>query len=290
MRAELQSRAIRSAAKRHPPAPVQSTAARPPAVPGLEDALSILDLFTATRRAFTHVEIARETGMSESLVSATLEELRQRGLIESHGPAGELWTAGLRMLELAYAHRMESPLVAASLPVLGHLRSVMNETVMVAVRWGDHRVNVAQLISGQRLHQDIPEGLRKPLYIGAGGKILLAAMSDDAIASYLSRVPLKRCSLTTTTDRDQLIETLLKIRESGFAETFSERNSGGASFGRCVRGPGGQVIAALVISMPLYRYRQDQLEQIRQLLLDGAEEIRERLARSPPSGAMHGEA
>lgn len=276
MRATVQ---IQRAAPIRLPAPQAMTRLQAVESPQLGDALAILDLFTATRRVITGAEIIAATGMSSSLAAATLAELRCRGLVDSQRD-DDIWTVGLRTLELAYAHRRENPLVAAAMPVLEHMRGLTNETTMLAVRWGDFRVNAAQAVSSQPLHQDIPEGLRKPLYIGAGGKILLSAMSDEAIEEYLARVPLERRSLTTTTDRDQLLRTVAKIRETGYAETFSERNSGGASLGRRVCSPEGEVLAALVVSMPLYRYRHDLRGQIRQLLFNGAEEISDRLAQS----------
>src|SRR5690606_2214729 len=143
-------------------------------------------LFDAEHRAITLDDVVDHTGIDRSAALATLCELKRRGFLETVG-GGEQWIVGVRSLELAHAHRCENPLVEASQPVVQQIRDLTNETTMFAVRWGDYRVNLVQATSFSPWRQDIPEGFRKPLYIGAGGKILLAAMSDDEIDSYLER-------------------------------------------------------------------------------------------------------
>lgn len=243
----------------------------------VERVLGVLDLFTADRRALDVAEIAEATGLSGGTAESVLDALCRHGLL-SHDRARDRYTAGIRSLELAYGYRSETDLVEAARPILAGIRDRLDETSMLAVRWGDHRVNIAQMTSARPLRQEIPEGKRKPLYIGAGGKILLAALGDDEITDYLARVPLEKHSPTTTTDRAQLLETVAAIRRTGYAETLSERNSGGASFGAAVRAGDGPIVAALVVSVPLCRYRQDLRTQARQLLLDGADAMAARLA------------
>jgi DNA-binding IclR family transcriptional regulator len=252
-----------------------------PSLPGdeaaLERILGVLDLFTADRRALGFAEIAGAAGLSDRAAEPLLDALCRHGLL-AHDPARDRYTAGIRTLELAYGFRAETGLIEAARPVLAAIRDRLDETSMLAVRWGDHRVNIAQMTSARPLRQEIPEGKRKPLYIGAGGKILLAGLDDDAVADYLGRVPLEKHSPTTTTDRAELLACIAAIRRSGYAETFSERNSGGASFGAAVRSAGGAIVAALVVSVPLCRYGRDLRARVRQLLLDGAEETALRLA------------
>lgn len=211
------------------------------------------------------------------MAAPVLDALCRHGLL-AHDTAQDCYTPGIRTLELAYGYRAETRLIEAARPVLAAIRDRLDETSMLAVRWGDHRVNIAQMTASRPLRQEIPEGKRKPLYIGAGGKILLAGLADDAVAAYLARVPLQKHSPTTTTDRSELLACIAAIRRSGYAETFSERNSGGASFGAAVRTAAGAVVGALVVSVPLCRYSQDLRARVRPLLLDGAEETAMRLA------------
>jgi DNA-binding IclR family transcriptional regulator len=235
-------------------------------------ALAVIALFTADRSEWTAAELATETALSDLALRPILRSLCESGLL-AYDQHRQSYFPGIRSLELASGFRTRTPLCDIAEPVLESLRARFNETAMLAVRWGDYRVSIAQALSSHPLHQDIPLGKRKPLYIGAGGKILLASLDDVELANYLARISLDRASPTTTTDRIQLIELVAEIRESGFAETFSERNSGGASFGAAVRDGGGAIIAALVLSMPLQRYRFELRDRIKQLLISGAGEI-----------------
>jgi IclR family KDG regulon transcriptional repressor len=197
---------------------------------------------------------------------------------------GAAYTVGIRALELAYAYEHSNPLVEICTPIMKDIRDKVNETIMLAVRWGDYRVNIAQMTSLHPVHQDVPEGQRRPLYIGCGGKILLAAMSDEEISAYLDRVPLKRMSPTTTTDRYRLMHAVHAIRQTGYSETFSDGNEGGAAIGVGIRNAAGRVVAALVVSIPLYRYRHHVREQVVQLLMRGSDEASERLGGTPIFG------
>lgn len=242
----------------------------------LADGLSVLDLFTAARRSLTFSEIQQSREWDKNLCKEVIGVLLSGGLI-SYDADTSSYTVGVRALELAYAYEHSSPLVDICTPIMRDIRDKVNETVMLAIRSGDYRVNIAQMISLHPVHQDVPEGQRRPLYIGCGGKILLAAMSDEEIAEYLGRTPLKQMSPTTITDRDRLMHDVRVIREVGFSETFSDGNEGGAAIAVAIRNAGRRTIASLVVSIPLYRYRQHLREQVIQLLMRGSDEITEQL-------------
>jgi IclR family pca regulon transcriptional regulator len=249
----------------------------------LADALGVLDLFSAVDRALTLEEIVARSGLARGLCERTLAALATAGLL-ARKPDGDAFAVGVRSLELADAYERENPLIRMCLPFLQDIRDRVNETTMLAVRWGDHRVNILQLLSDHHLHQDVPEGQKRPLYVGSGGKVLLAAMAEAELADYLDRVPLKPLSQTTCVNRERLLREIEAVRRENYAETFSDGNAGGANMGTGIRGPEGETLAALVVAVPLYRYSSELRARIRELLLNASEEISERLAgRIPPA-------
>jgi IclR family pca regulon transcriptional regulator len=248
----------------------------------LADALAVLDLFTAGRRSLKLGEIVEATGQPPETCSEAVRALSHAGLLAPR-PPGDGYMVGIRSLELAYAYERETPLVELCMPFLHHIRDRVDETAMLAVRWGDYRVNIAQVTSTHPVHQEMPEGERRRLYIGAGGKVLLAGMSDEAIAAYLDRVPLERLSPTTPADRSRLLQAVEAMRTTGYSECFIEGNEGGASIGTAIRDAAGRIVAALVVAAPIHRYTARLREQVLQLLMSGADEISDRLSVAPVS-------
>ncbi|HTM79195.1 MAG TPA: IclR family transcriptional regulator [Devosia sp.] len=242
----------------------------------LADALAVLDLFSAARRSLSPADIEQATGWDDYKRNGVINTLLDAGLIAPQAEGGA-YTVGIRALELAYAYEHSNPLVEICTPLMREVRDKVNETVMLAVRWGDYRVNIAQMTSQHPVHQNVPEGERRALYVGCGGKILLAAMTDAEIEQYLDRVPLKRMSPTTTTDRYRLLHAIQAIRATGYSETFSDGNEGGAGIGVGIRNGAGRIVAALVVSIPLYRYRHHLRDQVIQALMRACDEATERL-------------
>lgn len=241
-------------------------------VVSLEAGMQILHAFTADRASLTEAEIAAEVALPSRQCAAALETLCRYGILQNDG---HRYTCGVRALELGTACQHQLPLVQIADRIMRTIRDELDETTMIAVRSGDYRVNVAQAESRHPLRQSIPLGKPKPLYIGAGGKTLLSGLSDTEIEAYLNRVPLERMSPTTTTDRQALLNAVRHIRQTGFAETFSERNHGGASFAAPIKCGKGEIVGALVVSMPLYRFGPEMRDSIVQFLVSGADEISE---------------
>ncbi|HWA17751.1 MAG TPA: IclR family transcriptional regulator [Devosia sp.] len=249
----------------------------------LEAGLDVLELMNADEPVLSREQIAAVTGLDGALLDRVIGALLARGLID-HAPEADGYMAGVKTLELAYAYQHEAPLVHAANPVLRAISAELDETTMLAVRWDDYRCYIAQVESQRPFRRTIPLGKLKQLYIGAAGKILLGGLTDDELEDYLARVPLESVSATTTTDRDALKRTVARIRETGLAETFSERNLGGASFGAAIRNSEGRITAALIVSIPLVRYRPELRNKIMGSLKQGAEEISDRCFRRQDRG------
>lgn len=255
----------------------------------LKHGLSILDCFTARERSLGVREIAQAIGADESHVGALLLVLCQRGYLERNPITGR-YEVGVRALELGDIYSRHSRLVEAGRPVLAGIRDDVDETAMLAIRWEDYRIDIDKAESRQELHQVVALGMRKSLYTGAGGRVLLSGLDREALERYLQRVPLTRLSPTTVVDQHTLRDAVERVRRQGFAESFSERRGGGATIGAPVRGGSGEVAAALVVSTPLYRFSRELRERIILAVLEGADQIARRYIAGPDmAGSSAGE-
>ena len=93
---------------------------------------------------------------------------------------------------------------------------------------------------------------RLPLHATGPGKILLAHAPDDVVGQVLA-CPLPRLARNTITDPDVLRDTLTAIRESGYCISREEMTDGASSVAAPVRGPNGDVVAAISVVVPADR-------------------------------------
>ena len=101
-------------------------------------------------------------------------------------------------------------------------------------------------------------GKRLPLYCTALGKALLMGWQDDQIrALYPDSSLMPAITTNTVTDPEILIEQLHQMRQSGYASECGESDENI----RCVAVPllaNGQVMAALSVSAPLFRFDEER--------------------------------
>ncbi|MQA98479.1 MAG: hypothetical protein GEV11_29235 [Streptosporangiales bacterium] len=106
-----------------------------------------------------------------------------------------------------------------------------------------------------------------PLLIGAAPRVLLAALPDEEIASYLAR-PLSQNTPKTPVDPDELWSAIRDIRDTGGSVSRDDVLLGVKAFGAPVYDHTGAVVAALSLSGISAHIPDEQephvLQQVRQ--------------------------
>ncbi len=109
-------------------------------------------------------------------------------------------------------------------------------------------------------------GMRNPLHSTSLGKALLAWRDDKEIMDYLAEMPMEKLAPNTITDKLEFMEQLKQIRTSGFAEEVEESETGV----RCIAAPIfnqlGKSIAAISISYPIFRFKEENKDKVIQEL------------------------
>jgi DNA-binding IclR family transcriptional regulator len=130
-------------------------------------------------------------------------------------------------------------------PSLERLRDATGESVQLYVRRGDRRVCVASLESPHGLRTIVAVGASLPLDVGSAGKVLRGDFVDDG---------------------------------RGWAESVEERERGVASASAPVRGPGGDVVAAVSVSGPIERTTRAPGRRYGPALVEAARAVERELA------------
>ena len=227
---------------------------------------AILAALEHAEDGLTASEIAGITGMPRSTVHRITSALGDEGLLVA-SPRGEL-RLGPRLVALARSARWH--LGDAARPHLGELARHVEETVELGVLQGATLLLVDQVVARRRLRTVSSVGARFPSHCIAGGKVLLAGLSDEAVTRLLP-ARLERFTAATITSRGELLEQLAAIRERGVAFDHDEESDGITSVAVAVNDGSGDS-AAVAVSGPSERLRGRD-DELAAALLDAAGEV-----------------
>lgn len=197
-------------------------------------------------------DLGQRTGLTRSTVHRLVTDLMALGWVERRGTRYQL---GMTLFELGELVPAKHRLRAVGLPYMQDLFAATGETVHLAVREGADAVYVEKLHGHRALPLPSRTGGRAPLTCTAVGKALLAHESMGVLD--LGR-PLRRWTSRSIAEADVLLKQLEDVRRTGLAWEREEAALGGA----CLAAPilvAGRVVAALSVSMPVDRFRPEQL-------------------------------
>ncbi|MCX5819790.1 MAG: IclR family transcriptional regulator [Deltaproteobacteria bacterium] len=108
------------------------------------------------------------------------------------------------------------------------LRDFSQETVNLQVRMGLQRICIGELESPNNIKYTAGTGAVQPIYLGSAGKMLLSEMADEDLKNLLDHICYDPVCINTITNKETMLEEIKKIREQGYAVSYSERLEGSA--------------------------------------------------------------
>jgi IclR family acetate operon transcriptional repressor len=246
----------------------------------VERAVEILFLL-AERGEATVSELAHATGSGPSAVHRILTALQRKGLVEQASETRRYrlsWT--ILALGRSVGERVE--LRALALPHMTALRDLSGETVTLNVRSGFQRICVECVESPHELRWRAEIGRPLPLFSGASGKALLAALGDHDLERYLATVPREPLTPYTQTTRAALLAEVRRIRRRGYCLAGQDRVPGLAGVSAAVGEAG---LAALTIAGPVERCTRPRLAAWARPLLAATRTISGLLGAEPGPAA-----
>lgn len=233
------------------------------AVGVLDRSVDIIDAVSAGARTFS--AIVEATGLSRPTAHRMIGALEAHGFLLKVGGYG--FALGPRLLALATTAMRELPLRRLARPGLERLARFTGEGAQLFVRDGDMRVCVDSVQSRQELRTIVQVGASLPLDKGSAGKVLLAF----GPAGSATRI------VAASDDPDRLDRDLTVARRRGWAYSNGEREVGVASISAPVRGPGGDMLAAVSASGPTTRILPLRAKDFAPAVLEAAREIEQAL-------------
>ncbi len=228
-------------------------------------ALDVLGAFDPGHRRLTLSELARRAGLPLATAHRLIGELHRWGALDRL-PDGD-YVIGRRLWDLGLLAPVQTGLRQAASPFLHDLYGTTLATVHLAVRDGAEVLYIDRLAG----HVSVPVvsriGSRLPMHATGVGKVLLAYAPDGVRAEVLGN--LGRITPYTITQPARLLDQLRRVRAEGFATTGEEMSLGACSVAVPVRGPAGEVVAALGIVVPDLRSQRARLVSALQVAAHG---------------------
>ena len=167
---------------------------------------------------------------------------------------------------LASAILGQSDLRRVARPELEHLSDTVHETINLSVLLEHDIFYLDKVETHRSIVCNTQIGGRAPAYATSSGKAMLSCQNEAYIDDYCQWMNRKAHPLTsnTITDSDQLRSQLVQARLNGYAMDDGEIEAGLICVAAPVYDMNRKVVAAVSISGPDYRMREDQEVMIRE--------------------------
>lgn len=227
----------------------------PDVIDSVDKALQVMTVFSAEYPELTVSRVAELTGLTRATARRILLTFERLGFAETRENRFRLTP---KVLRLGYGYLSSAPWWQTAEPHMRSLSGTLQESSSLAALDGGEIVYLARVPSPRSVAITLNVGSRLPAYPTSLGRVLLAALSDDALEEYLHAVELRALTPHTVTDPARLRDVLLQVRRDGFALIDGEREEGVRSVAAGVRDRTG-TIAALNVSVNAARLSIDEL-------------------------------
>lgn len=242
---------------------------------GTETASRVADvllLFTDGPEALGVTAIARQLGLSKTVVHRTLSSLVEKGFLVAE-PRTRAYSLGPSVASLGARALRDSTLRATAMPWMRKLHELTKETVTVSARVPHGRVYLAQVESQLEIKMTVELGRRFPLHAGSSSMSILAFVRPEERAAYLESADLEELTDRTVTDPRELTKRLEQVRIDGTAQSDGERQAGAGSVAAPIFGLDGSVVGALSVCGPAYRMDGEARAAIVPHLREAADQV-----------------
>lgn len=239
----------------------------------LRRAIQILEALRTSQRQLSARDIAAQLELSKSTVQRLLHTLEECDMA-AQDPRSRKYGLGARTLALGTAYRGGQDLRSVALPHMTALRDLTGETVGLTIRIGSERMYLEQVQSRSELRTSAEVGRPYPLWTGAPGRLLLAALPDHEIADILAHASAEALQVVSPHTEKAFWEAIRQVREQGYAVAFEETIPGINTVAAPIYQE-ATVTAVLSIGGPSARFTETAIDEVLGELIKAAAAITE---------------
>lgn len=243
-------------------------------VQSIERAFTLLRVLAVGPAGVT--DLADRAGLPKSTVARLLSALESEGAVEQVESGGE-YRLGGALADLAGAAGPGYNLITAARPHLIELTNLTGESSGLSILDKGEVYYLDHVESTEEVMVRSWTGARIPFHLVPSGLALLSGASSRIIDKHLAR-PLARSTDHSVTDPAMLRDRITEAAEVGFIWCHREFDDGISSVAAPVRGPGSDVIAAVHVHGPTFRFPGDgDPAEIGQILRAAADRLADQL-------------
>lgn len=243
--------------------------------------IQILESVGANKNGISHAELSAALNIPKGSLSLLLADLLAHDFLTLRKEEERRYVIGPQLLVIAGKYLTDMDIVQLGRPVVHEVMNATDESSALAVRKGDEMLIVYGENCSQPLKRAVEIGYLAPLYTTAGGKAILAHLSNEEIDQYLSSVKLIPKTRATITDSKRLLKELKGIRLEKIAYSREERYEGLISIAAPVFDLFGSVVAAIVVTLPTIRFNRKSEERVKKTLNGASEKLSRQLGFNP---------
>lgn len=223
--------------------------------------------------------LARATGIDRSAVGRILKQLAALGMLTA---ADGSYSPGTRLYGISRGLSARDSLPRAAHATLASLVNEFDETAYVCTWRGNSAVFLYEGQCSKPLRYVIELGRPVALHAGAAGRAILAGLPEDTARELIGQEPLPSLTNATVTDLDKLLEQRTRDRQLGYSVSRQERVEGGFAIASPYFDHNGKCLGSVVLSAPLTRLIDDQVDVMGRSVHLAASRLSARLGAREP--------
>jgi IclR family acetate operon transcriptional repressor len=253
------------------PRSVRSAAGRTaPAAPGgrertdryfskvIGKALDVMAILRSSAQPLSLNELTLRLELAKSSVFRILHTLEVSGYIDRDAAGRYTVAADLR----AWAPgQLRAALIDATMPALKELSREFRETVSLAMRFENRVEVIATIESPHLIRMGNTVGRIVPPYASSLGKAVAAFQHEEVRDRLIRSYGIHRFTEHTVTNEVDLKRELELVRGRGYSSDQEESVLEGCCIGAPILGMDGDALAAISLSAPKMRIRDEQLQK-----------------------------
>lgn len=204
--------------------------------------LDVIRAFSRFRPRMTLSEVAEETQMTRAAARRFLLTLVKENYAQTDGKYFELRP---KVLDLGFAYLASMTLWDIAEPIMRSVVEKTQESCSMAVLDDLEIVYVARVPTNRVMTIGLSVGSRLPAYCTSMGRVLLAALPEEALAKQLSNVTPEKLTPQTITSKVKLRDELRDVGRQGWSLVDQELEAGLRSLAVPIRNRSGVVVAAM---------------------------------------------
>jgi IclR family KDG regulon transcriptional repressor len=245
----------------------------------VQKAADVLNLFSVEHPEWGISELSKELAFPKSSTSALVSTLADQGLLRRTNSGR--YKLGWRVMALSQVLLSTTDFRIEARRVMESLIARFGETVHLATLENGQVIYVDKL-QGTRAIQVAVTGVgyRLPAHCSGVGKVILADRPWEEVQHILKRRGMPAYTSKTITSSEDLHQELEWVSAQGFAFDQEEAVEELCCVAAPIRDHSGEVVAAMSLSVPAYRFQQNK-DQYRLAIVGAGKQISENLGYIP---------